>query len=359
MYTANTMAAVAEAIGMAPLGSVSPPAVDPRRAAHARRTGQLVVEMVDRGITARDIMTRPAFENAIVTVMALGGSTNAVLHLLAVAQEAGVSLDIDDFDRIGRAVPHLADLKPFGTYVMSDLDRVGGIPVVLRAVQQAGLLHGDALTVTGRTLAQELAEMSPPAPDGVVVHPPGAPLAATGGLAVLRGNLAPDGAVVKTAGLGDLVFHGTARVFDDEELAMRAVLAGGVTAGDAVVIRYEGPVGGPGMPEMLAVTAALKGAGLGSGVALVTDGRFSGATAGLCIGHVAPEAAAGGPIGLVRDGDGITIDIPARRIDLRVSHGEMRQRQQRWAPPTPRVTRGALAKYARSVQSAATGAVCR
>jgi dihydroxy-acid dehydratase len=359
MYTANTMAAVAEAIGLAPLGSVSAPAADPRRLDIARRVGGIVVRMIDAGITVRDVLTRPAFENAITAVMALGGSTNAVLHLLALAQEAGVPIGLDDFDRIGRRVPHIADMKPFGRYVMNDLHRAGGIPVVLGALHEAGLLHGGAVTVTGRALAEELAALSPPGPDGTVVVPPARPLAATGGLAVLSGTLAPDGAIVKTAGLGDLVFNGTARVFDGEEPAMKAVLSGRITGGDVVVIRFEGPAGGPGMPEMLAVTAAIKGSGLGDSVALVTDGRFSGATAGLCVGHIAPEAAAGGPIALVREGDRITIDIPARRLSLNIPEAELRRRRREWEPPPSRYAGRALAKYARHVGSAATGALCR
>ncbi len=359
MYTANTMAAAAEALGMAPLGTVSALAADGRRRDYAEATGRIVVQMIDSGMTARDVLTRAAFENAITTVMAFGGSTNAVLHLLAVAAEAGVALDLDDFDRIGRRVPQVADMKPFGRYVMSDLDQIGGVPVVLRTLHDAGLLNTEAMTVTGRVLGDELMAMAPGAPDGSVVKPAARPFAPSGGLAVLRGSLAPDGAVVKTAGMVETIFDGKARVFDDEESAMQAVLAGRIERGDVVVIRYEGPVGGPGMPEMIAVTSAIRGAGIGPYVALVTDGRFSGATTGLCVGHVAPEAALGGPLALVRDGDRITIDLPGRRVDLHVDEPELRRRRAEWVRPRPRHEAGALAKYARNVQSASTGAVSR
>ena len=358
MFTANTMASAIEAMGLALLGSSSPPAPDPRRDEFARRSGEAVVQLLARGITARDIVTREALENAISVVSAVGGSTNAVLHLLAIAAEARVPLTIDDFDRIARRVPHIADTKPAGRYVMNDLDRIGGVPVVLRALLDAGLLHGDAMTVSGRTMAEELALLDPPAPDGEVVRPVDAPIRVDGGLAVLRGSLAPDGAVVKVAGIADeqLVFEGPARVFDGESGAMAAVLTGGIVAGDVVVIRYEGPQGGPGMREMLAVTSAIKGAGLGSEVALLTDGRFSGATHGFSIGHVAPEATAGGPIGLVEDGDTIRIDVPARTIDLLVDETVLAERRTRWEPPAPRYTSGVLWKYARTVGSASTGA---
>ena len=359
MYTANTMAAVAEAIGMAPLGSVSPPAADPVRPAHAYHTGQAVLGMIDVGLTARDILTRPAFLNAIAVVMALGGSTNAVLHLLAIAKEAEVPLSLDDFDRISRTVPHLADMKPYGAYVLNDLNAVGGVPVVIGALHEAGLLDGRTMTVTGQTLAEEIAAISAPAPDGCVVRPLTTPLSRTGGLAILRGTLAPDGAVVKVAGVGSVTFDGTARAFDNEPAAMAAVMSGQIAAGDVVIIRYEGPVGGPGMPEMLAVTAALKGAGLGTTVALVTDGRFSGATAGLCIGHVAPEAVLGGPLALVHDGDRITVDLTNRRLDLHIDEPELRRRREAWSAPAPRHQAGALAKYARLVSSASEGAGCQ
>jgi len=361
MYTANTMASAAEALGMSIIGSASAPAPDARRDAFARASGEAAVHLIEQGITARQILTREAFENAIAVVMALGGSTNAVLHLLAIAHEARVDLDLDDFDRIGRKVPHIADVRPFGAYVMNDLDHIGGVPVVMRALLEAGLLHGDALTVTGRTLAEELSALAPPDLDGTVLRPLDAPLHASGGLAILRGSLAPDGAVVKSAGMDSLVFEGRARVFDGEADAMAAVTTGGagaLEAGDIVVIRWEGPRGGPGMREMLAVTAAIKGAGLGKEVALLTDGRFSGATSGLCVGHIAPEAADAGPIALVADGDRILLDVPNRRLDLLVDVTELERRRAGWKPLEPRYTSGVLAKYAKLVGSAATGAVC-
>jgi dihydroxy-acid dehydratase len=361
MYTANTMASAAEALGMSIIGSASPPAPDARRDAFARASGEAAVHLIEQGTTARQILTREAFENAIAVVMALGGSTNAVLHLLAIAHEARVDLDLDDFDRIGRKVPHIADVRPFGAYVMNDLDHIGGVPVVMRALLEAGLLHGDALTVTGRTMAEELSALAPPDLDGTVLRPLDAPLHASGGLAILRGSLAPEGAVVKSAGMDSLVFEGRARVFDGEADAMAAVTTGGagaIEAGDIVVIRWEGPRGGPGMREMLAVTAAIKGAGLGKEVALLTDGRFSGATSGLCVGHIAPEAADAGPIALVADGDRILLDVPNRRLDLLVDVTELERRRAGWKPLEPRYTSGVLAKYAKLVGSAATGAVC-
>lgn len=358
MFTANTMASAAEALGMALPGSASAPAPDPRRAGYATESGAAAVRLLDAGLTARRIMTRAAFENAIAVVQALGGSTNAVLHLLAIAHEARVELDLDDINRIGARVPHLADVRPFGTYVMNDVDRVGGVPMVMRHLLDAGLVHGDAMTVSGRTVAENLAYLDPPAPDGKVVHPLHSPIHATGGLKVLRGTLAPDGAVAKTAGMENLRFAGTARVFDGEAAAMDAVTAGRITAGDVVVIRWEGPRGGPGMREMLAVTGAIKGAGLGAEVALVTDGRFSGATHGLCIGHVAPEAADCGPVALVADGDRVVLDVPGGRLDLDVEPAELERRRADWKPLPPRYTSGVLAKYARLVGSAATGAVC-
>lgn len=358
MFTANTMASAIETMGLSLLGSSSPPAPDARRDEFARRSGEAVVGLLERGISARDIVTREALENAITVVSAVGGSTNAVLHLLAIAAEARVDLTIDDFDRIARRVPHIADTKPGGRYVMNDLDRIGGVPVVLRELLEAGLLHGDALTVSGRTMAEELAALDPPRPDGAIVHPVSDPIHADGGLAILKGSLAPDGAVVKVAGIPDqqLVFEGPARVFDGEPGAMEAVLTGTIEPGDVIVIRYEGPRGGPGMREMLAVTSAIKGAGLGGDVALLTDGRFSGATHGFSIGHVAPEATDGGPIGLVEDGDRIRIDVPARTIDLLVGADVLEERRTRWVAPEPRYTSGVLWKYARSVGSAATGA---
>ncbi|HZG95206.1 MAG TPA: dihydroxy-acid dehydratase [Mycobacteriales bacterium] len=359
MFTANTMASAAEALGMAMPGSSSAPAPDKRRDVFAEQSGEAVVELLRRGITARQIMTRPAFENAIAVVMALGGSTNAVLHLLAIAHESAVELSLDDFDRIGRKVPHIGDLKPFGRYVMNDVDRIGGVPVVMRALLDAGLLDGDALTVTGKSIGDNLEAISPAQSDGAVIHDLKTPIHATGGLAILRGSLAPDGAVVKTAGMDSLVFEGTARVFDGEADAMEAVTNDRIRAGDIIVIRWEGPKGGPGMREMLAVTAAVKGAGHGSDVALITDGRFSGATFGLCVGHVAPEAANGGPIGLVAEGDRILLDVPNRRLDLvGVSDEELERRRAAWVPLQPRYERGVLAKYAKLVGSAAQGAVC-
>ena len=359
MYTANTMAAAAEALGLSLTGSAAPPAPDSRRDAYAERSGEAVVHLIDNGITTRTILTRQAFENAITVVMALGGSTNAVLHLLAIANEAEVPLELADFNRIGDKVPHLADLKPFGRYVMTDVDRIGGIPVVMKALLDEGLLHGDALTVSGRTLAENLSELKPPAPDGEVIRSLDRPIHRSGGLTILHGSLAPEGAVVKTAGFDSEVFTGTARVFDREQAAMDAIAAGSLKAGDVVVIRYEGPRGGPGMREMLAVTGAIKGAGLGKDVLLLTDGRFSGGTTGLCIGHVAPEATVGGPIAFVRDGDRITVDIANRRLDVDVPDEEFQARRAGWTPVPPAITTGVLGKYAKLVTSAAQGAVCR
>jgi dihydroxy-acid dehydratase len=358
MYTANTMASAAEALGMSLPGSAAPPATDRRRDGFARRSGEAVVEMLRQGITARDILTREAFENAIAVVMAFGGSTNAVLHLLAIAHEAEVELSLDDFDTIGSRVPHLADVKPFGRYVMTDVDRVGGVPVVMRALLDAGLLHGDVLTVTGRTMAQNLADIAPPDVDGKVLRALSEPIHKTGGLTILHGSLAPEGAVVKTAGFDSDVFEGTARVFDRERAAMDALADGTISAGDVVVIRYEGPKGGPGMREMLAITGAIKGAGLGKDVLLLTDGRFSGGTTGLCVGHVAPEAVDSGPIALVRDGDRIRLDVATRRLDLLVDDDELDRRRTSWQPLPPRYTGGVLGKYVKLVGSAAGGAVC-
>ncbi|NUT91467.1 MAG: dihydroxy-acid dehydratase [Saccharothrix sp.] len=358
MYTANTMASAAEALGMSLPGSAAPPATDRRRDTFARRSGQAVVEMLRSGITARQIMTREAFENAIAVVMAFGGSTNAVLHLLAIAHEAHVELSLDDFARIGARVPHLADVKPFGRHVMTDVDRIGGVPVVMKALLDAGLLHGDCLTVTGRTVAENLADIAPPDPDGRVLRALSSPIHRTGGITILRGSLAPEGAVVKSAGFDSDVITGTARVFDRERAAMDALENGTIKAGDAVVIRYEGPKGGPGMREMLAITAAIKGAGLGKDVLLITDGRFSGGTTGLCVGHVAPEAADGGPIAFVRDGDPITLDVANGTLDVGVDAAELEARREGWEPLPARYTRGVLAKYSRLVGSASGGAVC-
>jgi dihydroxy-acid dehydratase len=357
MFTANTMASIAEALGMSLPGSASPPSADRRRDYYAHRSGEAVVNMIRQGITARDIMTKKAFENAITVLMAFGGSTNAVLHLLAIANEAEVELSLEDFNRINDKVPLIADLKPFGKYVMNDVDRIGGVPVVMKALLDAGLLHGDALTVTGKTIAENLSELKVLPPDGEVIHPIDKPLHHNGGITILSGSLAPEGAVVKTAGFDLEVFEGPARVFDRERAAMDALTEGSLKAGDVVVIRYEGPKGGPGMREMLAVTAAIKGAGLGKDVLLLTDGRFSGGTTGLCIGHIAPEAVDGGPISLVRDGDLIRVDIAARTIDLLVDDAELEARQIGWAPLPPRYTRGVLAKFSKLVHSASKGAI--
>ncbi len=357
MYTANTMASVAEALGMALPGSTSPAAADRRRDYFAHKSGEAVVNLLRLGITTRDILTKDAFENAIAVAMALGGSTNVVLHLLAIAWEADVDLSLDDFNRIGDTIPHLADMKPFGQFVMNDLDRRGGIPVLMKALLDAGLLHGDALTVTGKTLAENLAELNIPPLDGKVLRTLDNPIHATGGLTILRGSLAPEGAVVKTAGFDAKVFEGPARVFERERAAMDALTEGKIGKGDIVVIRYEGPKGGPGMREMLAITAAIKGAGLGKDVLLLTDGRFSGGTTGLCIGHIAPEAVDAGPIAFVRDGDLIRVDIAARSLDLLVDEAELAARRSGWAPLPPRYTRGVLAKYSKLVHSAAEGAI--
>ena len=358
MYTANTMASAAEAMGMSLPGSAAPPAVDRRRDGFARRSGQAVVELIRQGITARDIITRQSLENAIAVVMAFGGSTNAVLHLLALAHEADVDLEMEDFHRIGSKVPLLADVKPFGRYVMSDVDRVGGVPVIMRALLDAGLIHGDCLTVTGRTVAENLEQISPPDPDGVILKASRDAIAPTGGITILSGSLCPEGAVVKNAGVPVDVFEGRARVFEREQAAMDALEDGTIQAGDVVVIRYEGPKGGPGMREMLMITGAIKGAGLGKDVLLITDGRFSGGTTGLCVGHVAPEAVDGGPIGLVRDGDLVRIDLTARSLDLLVDEAELDARRATFAPLPPRYTRGVLHKYAKLVGSASKGAVC-
>ncbi|KJC63910.1 dihydroxy-acid dehydratase [Agreia sp. PsM10] len=357
MYTANTMASVAEALGMSLPGSASPASADRRRDYYAHRSGEAVVNMLRLGITTRDILTKPAFENAIAVAMALGGSTNVILHLLAIAYEAEVDLTIDDFNRIGDTIPHLADMKPFGKYVMNDMDRHGGLPVLMKALLDAGLLHGDVLTVTGKTLAENLAELDIPELDGKVLRTLDNPIHPTGGLTVLKGSLAPEGAVVKTAGFDAAVFEGPAKVFERERAAMDALTEGLINHGDVVVIRYEGPKGGPGMREMLAITAAIKGAGLGKDVLLLTDGRFSGGTTGLCIGHIAPEAVDAGPIAFVRDGDLIRVDIAARSLELLVEADELAARRDGWAPLPPRYTRGVLAKYSKLVKSAATGAI--
>ncbi len=357
MYTANTMAAVGEAIGLSLPGSASPPSVDRRRDDYAIKSGAAVVELIRKGITTRQILTKKAFENAITVVMALGGSTNAVLHLLALANEAEVELSLEDFQRISTKVPLLGDLKPFGKFVMTDVDKVGGIPVVMRALLDAGYLHGDALTVTGKTLAENLAEIKPLDPDGEVLHSIKNPLSAGGGITILRGTLAPEGAVCKTAGVGVEEFEGPARVFEREQAAMEALENGTIQAGDVIVIRYEGPKGGPGMREMLMITGAIKGAGLGKSTLLLTDGRFSGGSTGLCVGHVAPEAVDGGPIAFVKDGDRIRINTVTRELDLLVDENELADRRKNFAPIAHKYKRGVLAKYSKVVGSASQGAV--
>ena len=358
MYTANTMAAVGEAIGLSLPGSASPPSIDRRRDDYAIKSGAAVVELIRKGITTRQILTKKAFENAITVVMALGGSTNAVLHLLAIAHEAEVDLTLDDFHRVGAKVPLLGDLKPFGKYVMTDVDKVGGIPVILRALLDAGLLHGDCLTVTGKTMAENLKDITPPDPDGEILKAIKDPLSLGGGITILKGSLTPEGAVCKTAGIGVEVFEGPAKVYEREQAAMDALENGSIVAGDVVVIRYEGPKGGPGMREMLMITGAIKGAGLGKSVLLLTDGRFSGGTTGLCVGHVSPEAVDGGPIAFVKTGDKIRIDTVNRTLDLLVDQSEMIERKKSFKPLAHKYSRGVLAKYSKLVGSAAKGAVC-
>ena len=358
MFTANTMATVGEAIGLSLPGSAAPPAVDRRRDAFAVASGAAVVNMIKLGLTTRDILTKRAFENAITAVMAVGGSTNAVLHLLAIAHEAEVDLSLDDFHRIGSRVPLLGDLKPFGRYVMSDMDKVGGVPVILKALLDAGLLHGDVMTVTGKTMAENLEGINPPDVDGDILHAIATPLSTDVGITILGGSLASDGAVCKTAGIGIDSFEGPARVFEREQAAMAALQNGTIQAGDVVVIRYEGPKGGPGMREMLMITGAIKGAGLGKSVLLLTDGRFSGGSTGLCVGHVAPEAVDGGPIAFIKDGDLVRIDIKARTLDLLVDPAELASRKIGWNPLPHKFKRGVLAKYSKTVGSASKGAVC-
>ena len=356
MFTANTMASVGEALGMSLPGSSAVPAVDPRLAGYAETSGETVMSLLEGDIRPRQILTREAFENAITVVMALGGSTNAVLHLLAIANEARVDLELGDFDRVSRRTPHLGDLKPFGRYHMVDLDRAGGVPMVLKILLDEGLIHGDALTVTGKTMAENLVDVEiDPTQD--VIALPSAPLAPEGGIAVLKGNLAEEGAVVKIAGVDADVFEGPARVFEGEQEALDALFHHRIRPGEVVVIRAEGPKGGPGMREMLQITAGIKGAGLGKEVMLITDGRFSGGTTGLCIGHVAPESEVGGVIALVEEGDTIRLVIPQRRIDLLVSEEELERRAVGWKPRPPRYETGALAKFARLVGSASGGAV--
>ncbi|MEN9854287.1 MAG: dihydroxy-acid dehydratase [Actinomycetota bacterium] len=358
MYTANTMASIGEALGLSLPGSAAPPSADRRRDLWAHRSGEAVVNLIAKGITARQILTKKAFENAIAVLMAFGGSTNAVLHLLAIAREAEVDLKLEDFNRISDKVPHLGNLKPFGDFVMNDVDRVGGVPVVMKALLDAGLLHGDVMTVTGKTMAENLSQINPPDPDGKIIREMSNPIHKTGGISILKGSLAPEGAVVKTAGFDLEKFEGPARVFEREAAAMEALTKGEIKAGDVVVIRYEGPKGGPGMREMLAITGAIKGAGLGKDVLLLTDGRFSGGTTGLCIGHIAPEATEGGPISLVRDGDLIRVDVAARSLDLLVDEQELAARKQQWQPLPPRYTRGVLGKFIKMVHSASEGAYC-
>ena len=358
MYTANTMAAVGEAIGLSLPGSASPPSIDRRRDDYAIKSGAAVVELIRSGITTRQILTKKAFENAITIVMALGGSTNAVLHLLAIAHEAEVDLTLEDFQRVGAKVPLLGDLKPFGKYVMTDVDRVGGIPVVLKALFDAGLIHGDCLTVTGKTMAENLRDITPPDPDGEILKAVKNPMSLGGGITILNGSLSPEGSVCKTAGIGVDVFEGPAKVFEREQQAMDALENGSIVAGDVVVIRYEGPKGGPGMREMLMITGAIKGAGLGKSVLLLTDGRFSGGTTGLCVGHVAPEAVDAGPIAFVKNGDRIRINTKNRTLDLLVDQNEMTERRKNFKPLPHKYRRGVLAKYSKLVGSAAKGAVC-
>jgi len=356
MFTANTMASVGEAIGMSLPGSATVPASDPRLDEFATASGRAVMRLLDADIRPRQIMTRPAFENAITAVMALGGSTNAVLHLLAIAHEAKVDLTLEDFDRISRRTPHIGDLKPFGRYHMVDLDRIGGMPVVLKVLLDAGLLAGGVLTATGSTMEENLADVEIPVTQDVLA-PAHRPLATEGGIAILRGSLAPEGAVVKVAGIDFDTFEGPARVFEGEQDALDALFKHRIKHGDVVVIRTEGPKGGPGMREMLQITAAIKGAGLGKDVMLITDGRFSGGTTGLCIGHVAPESEEGGPLALVEEGDHVRVDIPGRTLDLLVDEATLARRLEHWTPRSPRYPTGALAKYARLVGSAGKGAV--
>jgi dihydroxy-acid dehydratase len=358
MYTANTMASIGEALGLSLPGSASPPSIDRRRDDYAIKSGAAVVELIRKGIRTRDILTKKAFENAITILMALGGSTNAVLHLLAIAHEARVDLTLEDFHRVGAKVPLLGDLKPFGKYVMNDVDKVGGVPVVLKSLLDAGLIHGDCLTVTGKTMAENLSHISPPDPDGEILKATNSALSISGGITILGGSLAPEGAVTKVAGVGVDLFEGPARVFDREQGAMDALENGTIQAGDVVVIRYEGPKGGPGMREMLMITGAIKGAGLGKSVLLLTDGRFSGGTTGLCVGHIAPEAVDGGPIALVRDGDRIRIDVKNRKLDLLVDESELKNRRKEFKPLPSRYDYGVLSKYVKLVGSASRGAVC-
>ena len=358
LFTANTMSTAIEIMGMSLPGDASIPAIDPRKVDEARKAGSTLLRLLEEDVRPRDIMNRRAFENAITVVLAMGGSTNAVLHLMAIANEAGVDLNLDDFDRISRNTPYISDMRPGGRYVMADLHRYGGVSLVAKRMIQAGLLYGDTMTVTGKTLAENVADM-PTIDDQPVIYQPDNPRSPTGGLAILRGNLAPDGAVIKVAGHQEKVYEGPARVFEQEEPAFQAIQRGEIHEGDIVIIRYEGPKGGPGMREMLAVTGALIGQGLGDSVALVTDGRFSGASHGPMVGHVAPEAAVGGPIGLLREGDIVTLDIPNRQLNARLTEEEFADRRAAWQPLPAKYTSGVLAKYAKLVSSAAEGAVTR
>jgi dihydroxy-acid dehydratase len=358
MYTANTMACASEALGMALPYSASMPAAAPDRTELCRWTGSRLMQLIEDGLKPRDILTREAFENAIAVVVAIGGSTNACLHLPAIAHEAGIELTLDDFDQIARRIPHIADMRPGGRFVQTDLHRAGGVPRIMKELLEAGLIHGGCMTVTGKTVEQNVAELQVDDSDREVIHPMDAPLEPVGTMVILRGNLAPEGGVMKTSGVHKERFSGPARVFDTEEACFEAVARKEIRAGDVLVIRYEGPVGGPGMREMLAVTAAIAGQGLGEDVALITDGRFSGATRGFTVGHIAPEAAVGGPIAAVMDGDIITLDIPKRSIELELTADDIQSRLSQWTAPAPKYTAGALAKYARLVSSASKGAVC-
>ncbi|MGA3165392.1 MAG: dihydroxy-acid dehydratase [Terriglobia bacterium] len=355
-FTANTMSTVMEFIGLSPLGANSVPALDPQKDEVAYQCGEIVMDLLKRGVKPLDILTRKAFENAIASVAATGGSTNAVLHLLAMAREANVPLTIDDFDAISSRTPIIADLKPGGRYVAVDVHRAGGIPLIAKKLLEAGLIDGSQMTPTGKTIAEEVAHVRE-TPGQDVVRPVSNPVKKTGGLVILKGNLAPEGCVIKVAGVERTYHRGPARVFDCEEDAMRAVTAKSIKAGDVVVIRYEGPRGGPGMREMLGVTGAIVGEGLGESVALLTDGRFSGGTHGLMAGHVAPEAARGGPIAAVADGDTVVVDIEKRRIDMEISDAEIQKRLATWRAPEPRYKRGVFSKYAELVSSASEGAV--
>ena len=356
LFTANTMSTAIEVMGLSLPGDASIPAIDPRKNDRAKESGRTLMRLLSEGIRPRDILTKNAFENAITVVVAMGGSTNAVLHLMAIAREAGVNLQLEDFDRISRSTPYITDMKPGGRYVMADLDRYGGISLVLKRLLNAGLLHGDAMTITGKSLAENVSSINT-VDDQPIVYNTDAPRSPTGGLAILKGNLAPDGAVIKVAGHQEKIYEGPARVFDQEEEAFQAIQRNEIVAGDIVVIRYEGPKGGPGMREMLAVTGALIGQGLGDDVALITDGRFSGASHGPMVGHVAPEAAVGGPIGLLQEGDLITLDIPARQLNVKLTEEQFSDRRSAWKPIEAQYISGVFAKYAKLVSSASDGAV--